>query len=110
MVWDDVVALACELPEVTVSTSYGTPALKVRGKLLTRLRPELDSLVFLDVPLDEREMLIEANPSVFHTTPHYDGHASVLARLSRLEPSTVQNFIERRWRAIAPKRARQRRV
>ncbi|WP_375462025.1 MmcQ/YjbR family DNA-binding protein [uncultured Enterovirga sp.] len=103
MTWDDVVALARTLPEVEVSTSYGTPALKVRGKLLTRLRPEDDSLVLPDVPLEEREMLIAADPVVFHVTPHYDGYAIVLARLSALKAATLTPFLERRWRAVGPK-------
>ncbi len=30
--WDTVTKLAGELPEVVEGTSYGTPALKVRGK------------------------------------------------------------------------------
>ena len=35
--FDDVVRLCVDLPEVTVPTSYGTPALKVRGKGFRRL-------------------------------------------------------------------------
>jgi hypothetical protein len=105
LTWNDVVKLGSELPEVAVSTSYGTPALKVRNKLLTRLRPEDDSLVLLDVPVEEREMLIEMNPRIFHTTPHYDGYPTVLARLSAIEPETLRTFLERRWRNVAPKRA-----
>lgn len=104
MTWDDVVSLGQNLPEVEVGTSYGTPALKVRGKLLTRLRPDDNSLVLPDVPLDEREMLIEADPDTFHTTPHYDGYAIVLARLVALEPARLVPFLERRWRAVAPRR------
>jgi len=104
MTWDDVVSLGHKLPEVEVATSYGTPALKVRGKLLTRLRPEDDSLVLPDVPLDEREMLIEADPATFHTTPHYDGYAIVLARLDALEPARLMPFLERRWLTVAPRR------
>jgi hypothetical protein len=102
--WEEAVAVASVLPEVEVSTSYGTPALKVRGKLLTRLRPEDDSLVFLDVPLDERDLLIEAEPATFHTTAHYDGYPSVLARLATLDAITLRRMIERRWRNVAPKR------
>ena len=105
MGWDDVVTLAGALPGIELSTSYGTPALRVRGKLLTRLRPEDDSITLHDVPPDEREMLIGADPSVFHTTPHYAGYPIVLARLPALEPATLRRFLERRWRAIAPKRA-----
>lgn len=104
MTWDDVIKLASALPEVGVSTSYGTPALKVRNKLLARLRPEDDSLVLLDVPIEEREMLIEANPAVFHMTPHYRDYPSVLVRLSTVEPETLSAFLQRRWRNIAPKR------
>lgn len=104
MTWDDVVALTRALPEVEISTSYGTPALKVRGKLLTRLRPEDDSLVLPDVPVEEREMLIEADPDTFHVTPHYDGYAMVLARLGSLDAARLRPFLERRWRAVAPEK------
>ena len=80
-------------------------ALKVRGKLLTRLRREDDSLVLLDVPVEEREMLIAAEPRIFHTTPHYEGYPTVLVHLSVIEAATVRAFLERRWRNIASKRA-----
>lgn len=105
MTWDEAVNIARELPEVETSTSYGTPALKVGRRLLTRLRPEDESLVLLDVPIDEREMLIEADPDVFHTTPHYRDYPAVLARLSAIAPDTLRAFLDRRWRNIAPKRA-----
>lgn len=76
--------------------------LKIRGKLLTRLRSEDDSLVLPDVPLDERDMLIDADPGAFHTTPHYDGYPIVLARLDALEPARLMPFLERRWRRSRP--------
>ena len=105
LTWEDVILIARELPEVEQSTSYGTPALKVRGKLLTRLRPELHSVVFFDVALDEKDMLMDVSPGIFHTTPHYDGYPMVLAYLAGLEPDTARPFLARRWRNIAPKRA-----
>jgi hypothetical protein len=104
LTWDDVVELACKLPDVAVATAYGAPALRVKSKLLTRLRPEDDSLVLLDVPPDERDMLLEINPRTFQSTPHYDGYPIVLARLAAIEAGTVRTFLERRWRNIAPKR------
>jgi hypothetical protein len=104
MTWDEVIAIALELPGVEVSTSYGTPALKVKGKFLTRLRTEDDSIVLVDVPMDERDLLIEAEPQTFHTTPHYDGYPSVLARLATIDAPTVRRMLERRWRHVAPKR------
>jgi hypothetical protein len=104
MTWDEVTALAKRLPQVEEASSYGTPGLKVRGKLLTRLRLEDDSLVLIGVGFDEREMLMEAAPEIFHTTPHYKDYPSVLARLAAVDPGTVFNLLERRWRAVAPKR------
>ena len=104
MNWNDVLAVGLALPEMEAATSYGTPALKVRGTLVTRLRTEDDSLVLLEVPPDERDMLIAADPETFHVTPHYEGHAIVLARLAALEPERLRPFFLRRWRAVAPKR------
>jgi hypothetical protein len=102
--WDDVVALAKRLPGVEVSTSYGTPALKVAGRFMTRLRTEDDSIVLTDVPADERDFLTAAEPGTFHTTPHYDGYPTVLARLGPADPGTVFRLLERRWRHVAPKK------
>ena len=104
MEWSDAVRVASRLPGVDVSTSYGTPALKVGGKLLARLRPEDNSLALHDVPIEERETLIAAQPEIFHTTPHYDGYPIVLARLDVISEPDLQGFLTRRWRTIAPKR------
>jgi hypothetical protein len=104
MTWDEVVTIARSFPGVEESTSYGTPSLKVNGKFLTRLRSEDASLVLVDVGFDEREMLMEAEPKVFHLTPHYQGYPSVLARLDGLHPGSLRNLLERRWRNVAPKR------
>lgn len=104
MTWDDVLALGLRLPGMEVSTSYGTPALKVRGKLVTRLRAEDDSLVLQSVPPDEREMLMAVEPQVFHLTPHYEGYPIILARVATLKPDQLWPFLVRRWREVAPKR------
>ena len=104
MTWEEVVAVGVKLPEVEVSTSYGTPALKVRGKLLTRPRYEDDSIVLLEIGFDEREMLMQVEPETFHITPHYQNYPSILARLSSVHPGTVAGLLERRWKAVAPKR------
>jgi hypothetical protein len=60
--------------------------------------------VLVGLNFDEREMLMEAEPEVFHITPHYKDYPSVLARLDRVEPGTVKIFLERRWRECAPKK------
>jgi hypothetical protein len=104
MTWEEVRAIALSLPGVEEGTSYGTPGFKVKGKFLTRLRREDDSLVLVDVGFDEREMLMEAEPATFHITPHYKDYPSVLARIATVDPGSLRNFLERRWRNVAPKK------
>jgi hypothetical protein len=40
MRWEDVTKMALALPDVAEATSYGTPALRVSGKFMSRLRPD----------------------------------------------------------------------
>lgn len=96
-------ALIFSFPGAEAATSYGQPAYKVDGKFLTRLRAEDHSLVLSDIGFDEREMLMEAEPEIFHLTPHYAGYPNVLARLDRLDAATLLPFLERRFRKVAKK-------
>ena len=97
-------AIVMSFPGVEKGKSYGSPAYLLNGKFFTRLRRDDQSMVLMEVSLDEREMLMEAEPSTFHFTAHYKDYPSVLARLDRVDPGTVRGFLERRWRHVAPKR------
>lgn len=106
MTFDDIRKIAFAWPEVEDGTSYGTPALKVRKKLLVRLREDGDSLVMPGVPQEERDMLVESQPKVFYFTDHYRDYPMVLIRLSKAKPATVEPLMRRQWRALASKAAR----
>ena len=84
--------------------SYGSPAYKVNGKFFTRLRREDQSVVLVGISSDEREMLMEAEPKTFHITAHYKDYPAVLARIATLHPGSFHNFLERKWRTLAPKK------
>ena len=105
MTFDDVRKMALAWPEVEDGTSYGTPALKVRKKLLVRLREDGDSLVMPGVPPDERDMLVESQPKVFYFTYHYRDYPMVLIRLSKTKRLTVEPLLRRQWRTLASKAA-----
>jgi hypothetical protein len=105
MTFDDIRKMALPWPEVEDGTSYGTPALKVRKKMLVRLREDNDSLVMPGVPLDEREMLVESLPKIFYFTDHYRDYPMVLIRLSKAKRSHVEPLLRRHWRALASKSA-----
>lgn len=101
---EEMDAIVMAFPGVERGVSYGQPSYKVNGKFFTRLRREDQSLVLLEVSFDEREMLTEADPETFHFTAHYKDYPSVLARIATLHPGSLQNFLDRRWRKIAPKK------
>ena len=101
--FDTVRRFGLALPETEASTSYGMPALKVRGKLFARLREDGDSLV-LRSDLVERDLLLAANPKVFYITDHYREYPWVLVRLSAVEPDELQELLRDAWSRVAPKR------
>ena len=84
--------------------SCGYPAFKVAGKFFTRLRSEDDSLVMGVSSIDERDMLLEADPDVFHLTDHYKNYPYVLVRIGQIDSKTLRGMLERQWRRTAPKK------
>ena len=106
MTFDDVRKIALAWPEVEDGTSYGTPALKVRKKMLVRLKEDGDTLVMPGVPPEERDMLVESQPKVFFFTDHYRDYPMVLIRLSKAKRATVEPLLWRQWQALASQAAR----
>jgi hypothetical protein len=102
--WEDVVEIGTRLPGVEVGTSFRTPALRVRGKGMCRLRTSPDALVLRVADLGEREALLQGQPDVFFTTPHYDGYPYVLVRLEAADSVELAELLEDAWRVFAAKR------
>ena len=94
-------AQARQLPGITRSTSYGTPALKVRGKLIVRLK-DADTLVLL-CPAEQKTLLMEISPQIYFETPHYIGYPAVLIRLPAIADEELSLRLEDAWRFNAPK-------
>ncbi len=103
--WDRLktMALGLGLPGVEETTSWGQPTLKAHGKLWVWWSPHEDAPVF-KVPIEEREMLVEADPGRFFFTAHYKGHPLVLVRPEKLDLEWAKANLLRVWRAQAPKR------
>src|ERR1700731_2418073 len=96
--------IALSFPAASEGTSYGKPSFLVAGKFFARLRDEDGSLVLIVGSIDERDMLLESDPKLFHITNHYRNYPAVLARRTLLEPARLRAMLQRRWRAIAPKK------
>ena len=105
---EDLSVLAAQLVSVNPrviaedSTSYGTPALKVRGKLFARLHQDGDCFVLRSSVLD-RQILLQIDPEVFFITEHYRGYPWVLVRFSAVQRDLLPDLLERAWRMVAPK-------
>ena len=96
--------IVLSFPGAEEGTSYGYPSYKVAGKFFTRLREEDDSLVMIVDSIDERDMLLEANPAVFHITDHYKNYPYLLVRIAKIDANTLRGMLERRWLEICPKK------
>jgi len=94
--FDTVRKIGLALPGVEESTAYGSPALKLHGKMLAAMAvnrsAEPGSLGVL-VDLEDRAELLAAAPDVYYVTDHYAPHNVVLVRLSRVDPSMLRDLL-----------------
>ena len=96
--------IVMSFPGANESSHYGYPSYKIEKKFFVRLRKEDNSLVLVVSSMDERDMLLESDPALFHITPHYQNYPSVLARLEKLDAKFLRGMLGRRWRQIASKK------
>lgn len=107
--FEDVRSIALSLENVEEGTSYGTPAFKVRGKLLARLREDGDSLV-VGTTFEEREEMMAAEPDTYYITDHYLKYPGVLVRLSRVHADALRDLLGRAWRLASSAKPAKRRA
>lgn len=107
----DVKRLTVHLPEVEESTSYGTPALKVRGRTFCRLWGEREhrrdgvhdtEVLVVLCDLEWKDALIESSGGVLFSTPHYEGYGAVLVRLADVELEDLAGYLEDAYLIRAP--------
>ena len=95
--------LGLKLSDVEEATSWGAPALKVRGKMFacvpTNKQAEPESVVFR-LSFVERDLRLEAEPDHYYLKPHYVNYPCVLARVQRLSDGALKELIETSWRFV----------
>src|SRR6266436_2939755 len=100
--FDSVREIAQTLPGAKESTSYGTPAFKVKGKLFARQHQDGESLV-VGVDFEEREEMMSAAPDKFYITDHYLNYPWMLVQMSKVRPDELRDLLIGSWRRAAPK-------
>jgi hypothetical protein len=96
------------LPGVEESTAYGSPALKVHGKLLACLpshRSAEPGSLAVRVDFDDRAELLAADPDVYYVTDHYLGYSAVLVRLSRVNREVLRDLLGMAYKFVTRKAA-----
>jgi hypothetical protein len=97
------------LPDVEVTTTWGQPTLKVRGKMFVCIAShksaEPDTLVVM-MDFADRDALIEDEPETYYLKEHYVGYPCVLVRLSRVHPDALRDLVVGAHRYVSTKTAR----
>ena len=99
--WQELWGFLSAYPGAELSTSYGTPSFKVKGKFMARLWEDGETLV-LRIDFDTRDMLMKTNPDVFFITDHYAGYPAILAHLPVADKEELCELLEQSWRMNAP--------
>jgi hypothetical protein len=106
-----VEAIGRTLPDVEVTTAWGQPALKVRGKMFACIASnksaEPDSLVVM-MDFADRDALIEEDPDSYYLKEHYVGYPCVLVRLSRVHPDALRDLVTGAHRYVSGKTRKKR--
>ena len=101
--FETVKELALALPHVEESTMYGTPALKLNGKLLACVpinkSVEPESLA-VSIDFDQRDGLLADAPETYYVKPHYINYPCVLVRLRRIQPEALRELLNASWQFV----------
>jgi hypothetical protein len=91
-----VESIGCTLPDVEVTTTWGQPTLKVRGKMFVCIAShksaEPNTLVVM-MDFADRDALVEEDPGTYYLKEHYLNYPCVLVRLSRVRADALRDLI-----------------
>ena len=102
--FDTVREIGLALPNAEESTTYGSPALKVDGKMFACLAvhksAEPGSLA-IRIDFDRRDELIAADPGTYYLTDHYVDYPVVLVRLTRVRQDALRDLLRMAWQFVS---------
>ena len=101
--FEDVLRYALRLPETEASTSYRTPAVKVRKKLMVRLREDGVSLA-VRATFASRSALPQLEPETFSIPEHYAKTDMLVIHLPSIKPEELERLLQEAWEIVKPAR------
>jgi hypothetical protein len=102
--WELVRTIALSLPEVEEG-GEDRRAFRVRGKLFAWEARERDGGgLAVRVEREEKPLILDSDPDVYFTSPHYEGWPGVQVRLEAIGEDELRERLEDAWLIQAPKR------
>jgi hypothetical protein len=102
--WDTVRVIALSFPEVE-ETGEERTAYRVRGKLFAWAARERDGGgLGIRVEREEKQLILDSNPDVYFSSPHYEGWPGVQIRIEAIGEDELRERLEDAWLIQAPKR------
>jgi hypothetical protein len=103
---EQVRRIALGLPEAYEQASYdGRPSWRTKPRMFAIVGEDPGQLAVWVASLEEKDGLLAADPAVFSTTRHHDGHPIVLVDLASVDEEEAAELITESWRLRSPKRA-----
>ncbi len=104
--FEAVASIGRTLSDVEVTTAWGQPALKVRGKMFACLAAhksaEPNTLVVM-MDIAGRDACIQDAPDTYYLKPHYVNYPCVLVRLARIRAAALQDVVTSAHRFMSGK-------
>jgi hypothetical protein len=115
--WADVARLALSLPQTSEAMSRDQRAWRVKDKGFVWERPlrrsDLEHLgdaaprgPILGARVEHegaKRALIETDPDIYFTTPHFDGYPAILVQLDHIGVDELTELVTEAWLAQAPR-------
>lgn len=95
--------LGLTLPGTVEGTTYGTPALKVNGKMfacVTSHRSAEPNTLAVRMDFEHRDALIAEDPATYYLKDHYLNYPVVLVRLSKVSEDELSDLLQGAWRLV----------
>ena len=109
---NDLRRIALSLPQTATDNdgfSYSVAGKAIVWTWLERIDPKKARVPNPDVIAvrvadeSEKELLIDMDPLVFFTEPHYHGYPAILVRLPAIDVAMLETMVTNAWRLRAPK-------
>jgi hypothetical protein len=105
--FDTIREIGKQLPGTEVGTAYGSPALKVNGRLYAGIAinkdAEPNSLFVHLADFEQRDALLAEDPDTYYVKPHYKPYPVVLVRLACVTHDALKDLLCGAHRVVSSK-------